>query len=162
MNRLMVKPMPPSIDTPRTCCQLLPAGLAASPQRTAAQRRPEYAGRLAHEETERDAERDGSNSLPNDMPASDTPALAKANRGITPNRTQGSMLCSRRCKGELLLALDEQRDRQRYHHTRQRRMHARLQHADPDEDADQHIGRDARDAQRIERRQHADAHGRQS
>ena len=96
----------------------------------------------------------GSSSLASDSPCSDTPALAKANSGSTPKATQGCRLSSSCSSSDgspapWLVSGMAMRD----DHAGQRRVHARLQHAHPDEDASQQIGRQPRHAARVQERQ---------
>ena len=88
------------------------------------------------------------------MPASETPALAKANSGSTPKRTHGPSASSSRssvlseCPGA-----GGQRHGERGRDAGERCVHARFHDAHPDEDADQYVGPDRGDAPVVEQDQ---------
>ena len=85
---------------------------------------------------------DGLKSVPTIRPASDTPALANANSGMTPNSTHGCDVVLQTLAAATPFTLHMEWHCQRHDHARQRRVHTRFQHTDPDEDA-----RSARTAQ---------------
>ena len=94
MNRLMVKPMPPSMPTPRICAQVAPSGLGARPLATAIPVAPKMPSGLPMKRPSAMPSGTGSTSFASDRPASDTPALAKANSGRMANATHGCRLSS--------------------------------------------------------------------
>jgi hypothetical protein len=100
MNRLIVKPMPHSTLTPKTCPQLAPAGALAQPSRTIAQTQPKTPSVLPTSRPAVMPSDTGCSRSDQLRPASDTPALAKANIGSTRKATQGCRPCSSASAGE--------------------------------------------------------------
>ena len=94
MNKLIVKPMPPSMPTPRSWAQLAPSGLGAKRLTTASQVAPKMPSGLPTRRPSAMPSGIGSRSLASDRPCSDTPALAKANSGRMANATHGCRLSS--------------------------------------------------------------------
>jgi uncharacterized protein (TIGR00645 family) len=90
MNRLIVKPMPHSTLTPKTCPQLAPAGALAQPSRTIAHTQPKTPSVLPTSRPAVMPSDTGCSRSDQLRPASDTPALAKANIGSTRKATQGA------------------------------------------------------------------------
>ena len=85
----------------------------------------------------------GAARLASDRPASGSPALAKAKTGMMSQADHGLITCSSRIAGRAAsaspAALSGMNDGE--HHAGQRGVHARLQHRQPEQRAQQQVGR---------------------
>ncbi len=97
----------------------------------------------------------GASSLASVSPASETPALAKANSGKITKAIQGCNCSSRRSSREVPWAPLGEGDGRGDHHPRQRGVNARLQDAQPDRQANEQIGRQPCHAGAVQDGKHA-------
>ena len=81
MNKLIVKPMPPSHATPTIAGQVAPAGRSPMPRRSASHEKPTMPMGLPMNRPSAMPSGIDSVKLPSVNPDRETPALAKANTG---------------------------------------------------------------------------------
>src|SRR5690606_33337311 len=100
-NRATVKPMPATVPRPTMWAHRVPVGIRPTPSRTASHVNRVIPIGLPNRRP-RPTPRDTGWVMRSatSVPANETPALARANSGITANGDQGSILCSSRVRGE--------------------------------------------------------------